>query len=58
MVLRSAEFLYLVPKAVFVVLDFIVVSYGVGFPNPTPNAIKSQINKRNIIVYWILLLFF
>lgn len=30
---------------------------GVGFPNPTPNAIKSQINKRNIIVYFILLLF-
>ena len=31
---------------------------GVRFPNPTPNAIKSQINKRNIIIYFILLLFF
>lgn len=30
----------------------------VGFPNPTPNVIKSQINKRNVIVYFILLLFF
>ena len=34
-----------------------VFSCGVGFTNPTPNIIKSQINKKYIIVYFILLLF-
>ena len=44
-------------KHLIAILIILRAPYSVRFPNPTPNVIKSQINKRNIIVYFILLLF-
>ena len=45
-------------KHLIIILIILYAPYSVGFPNTTHNTIKSQINKRNIIVYFILLLFF
>ena len=44
-------------KHLIIILIILRVPYSVGFPNTTYNVIKSQINKRNIIVYFILFLF-
>ena len=44
-------------KHLIAILIILRVPYSVGFLNTTHNVIKSQINKRNIIVYFILFLF-
>lgn len=44
-------------KHLIAILIILRVPYSVGFPNTTHNVIKSQINKKNIIVYFIVFIF-